>query len=118
MFTNLDLTDMETCYKLFRRDVIGKIAPTLCEERFGFEPEVTAKVASAGCRVYECAISYNPRSRKEGKKIGCKDGFRALFCILRYNIPAFSPLGRRNLLPNSGEDKDMKSATKMSSRER
>jgi len=85
MFTNLDLTDMETCYKLFRREIIQAIAPTLKEDRFGFEPEVTAKVALAKARVYECAISYNPRTYEEGKKIGWKDGFRALYCILHYS---------------------------------
>jgi glycosyltransferase involved in cell wall biosynthesis len=84
MFTNLDITDMETCYKLFRREIIQKIAPTLKEERFGFEPEITAKVAQSRCRVYECAISYNPRSYEEGKKIGWKDGVHALYCILHY----------------------------------
>ena len=84
MFTNLDITDMETCYKLFKQEIIQKIAPTLKEERFGFEPEITAKVAKSGCRVYECAISYNPRSYEEGKKIGWKDGVRALYCILHY----------------------------------
>jgi len=85
MFTNLDITDMETCYKLFRRDVIQRIAPLLKEERFGFEPEITARVADSGCRVYECAISYNPRTYEEGKKIGWKDGFRALYCIFHYS---------------------------------
>ena len=85
MFTNLDITDMETCYKLFRSEVIKKIAPQLKEERFGFEPEVTARVAEAQCRVYECAISYNPRTYEEGKKIGWKDGFRALYCIFHYS---------------------------------
>jgi len=85
MFTNLDITDMETCYKLFRREIIQKIAPQLKEERFGFEPEVTAKVAEAGCRVYECAISYNPRTYEEGKKIGWKDGVHALYCIFHYS---------------------------------
>ena len=84
MFTNLDITDMETCYKLFRREVIRKIAPRLKENRFGFEPEVTAYVAEDKCRVYECAIHYNPRSYEEGKKIGWKDGMRALYCILHY----------------------------------
>ena len=84
MFTNLDITDMETCYKLFRREVIQKIAPRLKENRFGFEPEVTAYVAEDGCRVCECAIHYNPRSYEEGKKIGWKDGLRALYCILHY----------------------------------
>lgn len=85
-FTNLDLTDMETCYKLFRRDVIRKIAPKLKENRFGFEPEITARVAQMRCRIYECAISYNPRSYESGKKIGWRDGVRALACIMRYNM--------------------------------
>jgi glycosyltransferase involved in cell wall biosynthesis len=87
MFTNLDITDMETCYKLFRREVIQEIAPALREERFGFEPEITAKVAQGGYRVYECAISYNPRTYEEGKKIGWKDGIHALYCILHYSAP-------------------------------
>jgi glycosyltransferase involved in cell wall biosynthesis len=85
MFTNLDITDMETCYKLFRREVIARIVPLLKEERFGFEPEITARVADAGCRVYECAISYNPRTYEEGKKIGWMDGVRALYCIFHYS---------------------------------
>ncbi|MBO7484676.1 MAG: bifunctional glycosyltransferase family 2/GtrA family protein [Spirochaetaceae bacterium] len=85
MFTNLDITDMETCYKLFRRDVIQEIAPNLKENRFGFEPEVTAAVARGGCRVYECAIHYNPRTVEEGKKINWKDGVRALYCIMHYS---------------------------------
>lgn len=84
MFTNLDITDMETCYKLFKREVLQGIAPSLKEERFGFEPEITAKVAQSGCNVYECAISYNPRTIEEGKKINWKDGVRALYCILHY----------------------------------
>ena len=70
MFTNLDISDMETCYKLFRREVIKNIATDLKEERFGFEPEITAKIAQTGCRIYECAISYEPRTYEEGKKIG------------------------------------------------
>jgi glycosyltransferase involved in cell wall biosynthesis len=85
MFTNLDITDMETCYKLFRREVIQEIAPTLKEERFGFEPEITAKVAQGHYRVYECAISYYPRSYEEGKKISWKDGVHALYCIFHYS---------------------------------
>jgi glycosyltransferase involved in cell wall biosynthesis len=97
MFTNLDITDMETCYKLFRREVIAAIAPALREERFGFEPEVTAKVAQGGFRVYECAISYNPRSYEEGKKIGWKDGFHALYCILHYSAHT-APLPMQVLL--------------------
>ena len=85
MFTNLDLTDMETCYKLFRRETLQKLAPHLKEKRFGFEPEITALIAQAKCRVWECAIHYNPRSYEEGKKINYKDGFHALYCILHYS---------------------------------
>jgi glycosyltransferase involved in cell wall biosynthesis len=84
MFTNLNLTDMETCYKAFRREVIQKI--DLREERFGFEPEVTAKVARMGCRIYEVGISYSGRTYAEGKKIGWRDGVRALWCVIRYNL--------------------------------
>ena len=85
VFTDLDITDMETCYKLFRRDVIREIAPKLRENRFGFEPEVTSLVASGHYRVYETAINYQPRTFEEGKKIGWKDGVRALYCIFHYN---------------------------------
>jgi glycosyltransferase involved in cell wall biosynthesis len=84
-FTNLNLTDMETCYKVFTRATIEKIAPTLREKRFGFEPEITAKVASLpGVKIYERPISYNGRTYSEGKKITWRDGFRALWCIVRY----------------------------------
>ena len=83
MFTNLDITDMETCYKLFKREMIQRV--DLKEDRFGFEPEVTAKIAQMECRVYECAITYVPRSYEEGKKINWKDGVRALYCILHYS---------------------------------
>jgi putative flippase GtrA len=86
MVTDLDITDMETCYKLFRRSVLEKI--DLIEDRFGFEPEVTVKVAQTRCRVYECAIDYTPRTYEEGKKIGWKDGLWALYCILHYGGPA------------------------------
>jgi glycosyltransferase involved in cell wall biosynthesis len=93
MFTNLNLTDMEVCYKLFRREVIQGI--TLKSDRFGFEPEVTAKVArftlpardgspARKCRIYEIPVSYHGRTYHEGKKIGVKDGFQALYCILRF----------------------------------
>ncbi len=90
MFTNLDISDMETCYKLFRREVIQEIAPLLKENRFGFEPEVTALIAThpwqgRPLRLWECAITYNPRSYEEGKKIGWRDGVRALYCILHYS---------------------------------
>ena len=83
MFTNLNLTDMETCYKVFRREVIQAI--TLYEDRFGFEPEVTAKLAYAGVRIYEVGISYSGRDYTEGKKIGWKDAVQAFWCILKYN---------------------------------
>jgi glycosyltransferase involved in cell wall biosynthesis len=83
MFTNLNLTDMETCYKAFRREVIQSLK--LEEDRFGFEPEVTAKVARAGWRVYEVGISYAGRTYAEGKKIGWRDGVRAVFCIVAYS---------------------------------
>jgi len=84
MLTNLNLTDMETGFKVFRRDVIQKII--LREKRFGFEPEITAKIARLGCSVYEVGISYHGRTYAEGKKIGAKDGFRALYAMLRYNL--------------------------------
>ncbi|MER3433068.1 MAG: glycosyl transferase [Leptolyngbya sp. ERB_1_1] len=84
MLTNINLTDMETCYKAFRREVIQSIE--IEENRFGFEPEITAKVAKLGCRIYEVGISYYGRTYKEGKKIGWRDGFQAIFCILKYNL--------------------------------
>jgi glycosyltransferase involved in cell wall biosynthesis len=84
MATNLNLTDMETCYKAFRREIIQSIE--LEEDRFGFEPEITAKIAKSGCRIYEVGISYYGRTYDEGKKIGYKDGFRAIWCILKYNL--------------------------------
>jgi glycosyltransferase involved in cell wall biosynthesis len=83
IFTDLNLTDMETCYKVFRREVIQSI--DIEEDRFGFEPEIVAKVAQRRLRIYEVGISYYGRTYEEGKKIGMKDGFRALYCILRYN---------------------------------
>jgi dolichol-phosphate mannosyltransferase len=83
MFTDLNLTDMEVCYKVFRRDVIQDIQ--IQEDRFGFEPEIVAKVASRRLRVYEMGISYSGRTYEEGKKIGWRDGVRALYCIFRYN---------------------------------
>ena len=83
-FTNLNLTDMETCHKVFRRDIIQSLR--LKEKRFGFEPEVTAKISRLpGIRIYEIGISYYGRTYEDGKKIGWKDGFRALWCILKYN---------------------------------
>ncbi|QDT38004.1 glycosyltransferase family 2 protein [Stratiformator vulcanicus] len=85
-FTNLNLTDMETCYKLFRRDVVEAIHPTLQQNRFGFEPEVTAKIARRNFRVYEVSVSYAGRTYEDGKKIGIRDGFKALWCIVRYGL--------------------------------
>lgn len=83
MFTNLNLTDMETCYKVFRRDVIQSIV--LEENRFGFEPEIVAKIAKLRCRIYEVGISYYGRTYDEGKKIGWRDGVRAFVAIVKYN---------------------------------
>ena len=83
-FTNLNLTDMETCYKVFRTPVIREMLPTLQQDRFGFEPEITSRVARAGLRIYEVGISYNGRTYREGKHIGWRDGFRAIWCILKY----------------------------------
>lgn len=88
MFTNLNLTDMETCYKAFRREVIQSIEVE--ENRFGFEPEITAKVARGGWRIYEIGVSYSGRTYAEGKKIGWRDGVRAFACIVKY-----SPIGER-----------------------
>jgi glycosyltransferase involved in cell wall biosynthesis len=85
MFTNLNLSDMETCYKLFRADILKSL--DLKENRFGFEPEVTAKVSKyKGARIYEVGISYYGRTYAEGKKINWRDGFRAIYCIIRYNL--------------------------------
>ncbi|PKN65415.1 MAG: glycosyl transferase [Deltaproteobacteria bacterium HGW-Deltaproteobacteria-12] len=84
MFTNLNLTDIETCYKAFRREIIQSI--TIEENRFGFEPEITAKVAKKKCRIYEVGISYYGRTYEEGKKINWKDGVRAIYCIIKYNL--------------------------------
>ncbi|MCG3170470.1 MAG: Undecaprenyl-phosphate mannosyltransferase [Pseudomonadales bacterium] len=84
MLTNLNLTDMETCYKVFRREIIQSI--TIEEDRFGFEPEITAKIARRRCRIYEVGISYYGRTYEEGKKIGWRDGVRAIYCILKYNL--------------------------------
>ncbi len=84
MLTNLNLTDVETCYKAFRLEIIQSI--TIEENRFGFEPEITAKISKLKCRIYEVGISYYGRTYDEGKKINWKDGFRALYCIIKYNM--------------------------------
>lgn len=85
-FTNLNLTDMETCYKVFKREVIQEIVPTLKQNRFGFEPEVTGKIARRHLRIYEMSISYSGRTYDQGKKIGWRDGLKAIWCIVRYGI--------------------------------
>ncbi len=84
MFTNLNLTDMETCYKVFRREIIQSIR--IEEDRFGFEPEITAKISKSGARIYEVGISYSGRTYAEGKKVGWKDGLWALYCVVKYNL--------------------------------
>ncbi|MGI9536571.1 MAG: glycosyltransferase family 2 protein, partial [Desulfocapsaceae bacterium] len=84
IFTNLNLSDMETCYKVFRKSVIERL--TITENRFGFEPEITAKIAKLRCRIYEVGISYSGRTYNEGKKIGWRDGVRAIICIIKYNL--------------------------------
>lgn len=84
MFTNLNLTDVETCYKMFRRDIAQKL--NLQEQRFGIEIEMTAKIAKLKCRIYEVGISYAGRTYEEGKKIGWRDGLRAFYCILKYGL--------------------------------
>ena len=93
--TNLNLTDMETCYKLFSKEIMQQIAPKLQQERFGIEPELTAKVSAIPCRIFEMSISYHGRTYDEGKKIGLKDGFSALWCIAKYGTQ--SMLARRRL---------------------
>ena len=85
-FTNLNLTDMETCYKVFRRNVIDEILPKLRQNQFGFEPEITAKIARRRYRVYEMSVSYSGRTYEQGKKIGWRDGMTALWCIVRYGL--------------------------------
>ena len=85
-FTNLNLSDMETCYKVFRRSVIDDITPKLVQKRFGFEPEITARIARRGLRVYETSVSYSGRTYAEGKKIGWRDGFKAIWCIIRFGL--------------------------------
>ncbi len=84
MLTNINLSDMETCYKVFRREILTQIK--IEEDRFGFEPEITAKVAALKCRIYEVGISYYGRTYEEGKKIGWRDGIRAIYAILKYNL--------------------------------
>ena len=93
MFTNLNLTDMETCYKVFRNEVLKQIE--IKENGFGVEPELTAKVAKLGCRIYEVGISYSGRTYYEGKKISWKDGVRAIWCIIKYNMFCSKSLSKK-----------------------
>jgi hypothetical protein len=86
VFTNIDLTDMETCYKVMRKEIAHCL--DIQENRFGIEPEMTAKFAAMGVRIFEVTISYNGRTYEEGKKIGWKDGFSAIRCIIKYNLPS------------------------------
>jgi glycosyltransferase involved in cell wall biosynthesis len=99
--TNINLSDMETCYKMFRREVIGAIP--IEENRFGFEPEITVKVARRNLRIYEVGISYSGRTYDEGKKIGWKDGFRALYCLFKYSLkePSVKAVAAKSL-PEAG----------------
>jgi glycosyltransferase involved in cell wall biosynthesis len=100
MFTNLNLTDMEVCYKVFKKDVIERI--DLEEDRFGFEPEVTAKISRLGCTIYEIGISYHGRTYAQGKKISWKDGIRAIYVILKYGLFVRS-VGSKSLTEDSSE---------------
>ena len=95
MFTDLNLTDMETCYKMFRREVIQSIE--IEENRFGFEPEVTAKIAMKGCVIYEVGISYHGRTYGEGKKIDWKDGVRAIYVVVKYGLKRIRSCIKRNI---------------------
>jgi glycosyltransferase involved in cell wall biosynthesis len=115
MLTNVNLTDMETCYKAFRRDVLAGI--TIEEDRFGFEPEITAKVAKSGCRLFEVGISYNGRTYEEGKKVGWRDGLRAVYAILKYNLfrPATHSLKPNNSVSASSPDPKVPTASTISS---
>jgi len=85
-FTNLNLTDMETCYKVFRKEVIDRVSPQLQQKRFGFEPEITSRIARQKVRIFELSVSYSGRTYAEGKKIGWRDGVKALWCIIRYGL--------------------------------
>ncbi len=107
MLTNINLTDMETCYKAFRREIIQAVQ--IEENRFGFEPEITAKISRMKCKIYEVGISYYGRTYKEGKKIGWKDGFRAIFCILKYNL---RPQSKTQSLKVLTKNKDLTSIEK------
>jgi hypothetical protein len=99
MATNIDLTDMETCYKLMKTEIAKCL--DIHENRFGLEPEITAKVAAYGVRIYEVPISYYGRTYEDGKKIGWRDGFRAVYCILKYNLPKHKKNAKATYLKNT-----------------
>jgi glycosyltransferase involved in cell wall biosynthesis len=105
MLTNINLTDMETCYKMFRKEIIDRIE--IEENRFGFEPEITAKVAHLRCRIYEVGISYHGRTYEQGKKIGWKDGVRAVWAICKYNLWRRSSLKSRAHAQRPDENDDL-----------
>lgn len=109
MLTNLNLTDMETCYKAFRREALANIV--IEEDRFGFEPEITAKVAKSGCRIFEVGISYNGRTYEEGKKIGWRDGLRALYAIIKYNLFSSSKAAWKGTTPGATSSRRSKAPT-------
>ena len=109
MFTNLNLTDMETCYKAFRREALAGIS--IEEERFGFEPEITAKIARNGSRIFEVGISYNGRTYEEGKKIGWRDGVRAIYVILKYNLIRRQNISWKGNTQESTSSKHLKTRT-------
>ncbi len=109
MLTNLNLTDMETCYKAFRREALANIV--IEEDRFGFEPEITAKVAKSGCRIFEVGISYNGRTYEEGKKIGWRDGLRAIYAIIKYNLFSSSKAAGKANTPEATSSRRSKAPT-------
>ena len=115
MMTNLNLTDMETCYKVFRKDVLDRF--TIEEDRFGVEPELTAKVAALGCRVFEIGISYHGRSYAEGKKIGWRDGMRAVTAVTKHSLGARLSERRKRRRPSEFDDADMELADTLESLE-
>ena len=110
MFTNLTLTDMETCYKAFRTEVIKAV--DIKENRFGFEPEITAKVAHMQCRIYEVGISYDGRSYQDGKKIGWRDAFAAFVCILRYGLFYKAPKDVDTVLAEAEKERERSAASR------
>ena len=106
ILTNINLSDMENCYKVFRREVLEAVS--IHENRFGFEPEITAKVARMGVRIYEVPVSYSGRTYAEGKKVNWKDGLSAIRCIVKYNLPGSPPERRPAFSPTHGRYADLR----------